>query len=638
MLSLVPLLAVGAATEDGVVVYQYYIDLLYNKTDRAPAFTYPLCSAMSQYACSCTCPCACPSAGNNDGALQPREFEHAFYLMGMICRSDPPPEDPDKCLTVSQMNTEFGIADANSDNAVTEAEIRDYFERYKDMSSSSRYGKLGRQFVVGLTGVPDPDTFESAISIDDLPTRVVDAKKIVRVAFTVSSNPEEIMAGTRQRLKSTLIALMNANPPLRDDEVIMTITAGSSNVELSAFFVDEQQASSATANVQTALSSPQAATSQLGVPVTSAVLVSEAEPPGSGDLDTATALLLGIVTVVLVCLSFIIASRCASKQRKAKGVPIVGCCSTGCCSTNAIKGWASNELLAVLFLLVASFLLYDAMKPATDALVCIIDEIFRLREVSSADARKAVEDLDDTLDLIDPFRPYIDLLSVFSIVPAVLAAITVACGSLCACKSCHKFSKFFNFVGYIILELCSIFYIVFVIIGPIVKQPFADEMFSKITALCEVTQPLLQQTFADAQTAVTRFSGTPGVNQTELAEWQQRLTDAEEPLEVFETLCDCVTKLFASFIDLFAPGIACLLATIYAQYTATFTCWTGGCCVSFKKADRTSVNCCGWLTCLLLCPLHPLNLCLAACCRSADSKKTVPSETKTEESKVAQTL
>ena len=552
------------------VSYDYYIDLIYQKTDQS-------------------------STGNNDNEIQSAEFQRLLVVLDLDCNANRDPSD----YCISNWNAEFTQADADGDGGIDRAELISYVEAKVGSGASQADIEMGNAMIMALTGVPDPDTFVSAIG--EVSDTVANADALVEVGFALAQEPDTIFPGERSALKRVVRELLEpTGPPFVHlanlDDMTMTVLAGSSVVTITAFFPDETAANAGSANLAATIGTTadaNAAFASVGVTVTAAPTVSVRRPLGSKELDTGGAVTFAVVTVVLFLASCALAMHFGKKKRRATpGAPErVKCglckCRDGCCSAYSLVGWASADVLAVLFLLIGAFMLFVAVGDTVDAISCIIDNIFDLRDAASADAREAVASLDSTLDLIDPMRPHIDLMSFAVIGPACLAAVTILISVFCIARKSKTTCcmKIFLVLSWLILLEAIVFYAVLAALGPVVQQPFADEMLSTITGLCETTQPVLAQTFQDTTTALARASASGGVDPADIAELQQQLADAEEPLAIFGSLCGCVTTLFDSFVDLFVPAVMCVLACIFALYSSVMTCCAAKCCSSPKVGD-----------------------------------------------------
>jgi hypothetical protein len=395
------------------------------------------------------------------------------------------------------------------------------------------------------------------------------------------------------------------------EEIAMTLLQGSMVVTVTAFFPDQATANSAGATLMSDWNSP-TFQSELGVNATSAPTVSVAPTTGSGGvLSFASPIIYAVASLILCMTGCVLGSSCAKQARKAPSnadksaseeVPYRGCCSTGCCSTYAISGWAWTTDIACIFLLVSMGMLYHTMLAMTDAIICILDQIYELRNSASADARAATDGIGPILDLIEPYRQYLVLLSVAVVVPGVLAALFMFLSSLCACghHCCDNrlagCSKFFLMITYIFIILSFVIGVVATALAPLI-QVFGKEMITTVTAICETTRPVLEQTLYDSRTAMSNAMAA-GADPASVTDLNTLLLGAEEPVEMFGIACVCLVEFFNTAVDLFSPGICNILASIFALYASYFSCWTTGCCVMPHTAKTSQVTCAGMIFCL----------------------------------------
>ena len=539
------LVAPTAAAE----IYDYYIELGYNKTDKAPAN-----------------PATGFAGGDNNGKLNLAEFNEFVRVM-----------DLENDLGASDFNT----ADANNDGEVTETELVNWIE-------GGVTQELQDKIIQAISGVPDFDNMVS--SVGEVSTAVATATSFVVVGMTLAEDPDNFMPGDVKLIKTALINTLECGNPsvsctwpyLTLDDTPLTLLSGSTVLELKAFYPDDTSANSAKTNVETALPTASAASTALGHTVTAAPTVVIELPMGSGDLDVATPGAFGAIAVLLIIASCCLGRQASSSRRKLLGAPSGGCCS--CCSAYALKGWATSTMIAVVFLLVTAFILFQAMVESKDAIKCILDQILALQNAASPDAQAAVADLEDTLTIIDQVRAQVDNLPLAVIMPACLAAVMMTISSACECRDSSSMccAKIFMLISHLLLVLCIVFYAIFASLGPIVQQPAAKEMLGTITGLCETTQPLLQQTLQDVNAALNRALATPGVASAEITDYQDLLVEAQEPVDIFVKLCDCVGTLFDEFVELFAPAASCIAASVFALFVSLSACCSAQCCCSPK--------------------------------------------------------
>jgi len=556
-----------------------------------------------------------PGGGNFNGMLELGEWRRLVWLLNV-----------ERTLTgmygTNGVQVAFNTTDTNRDGHVTTGELANYV--LACMGGDAACGNsvtpeqrqaLGNQVLLALTGVPDPTQVVAGIAFGAFSPYIMAANAMLKVRFTAAQNPEDLFPAERDMIKTTIRNSLyhgcshgGVCPPL--EEIAMTLLQGSMVVTVTAFFPDQATADSAGATLMSDWNSPTFQTS-LGLTGTSAPTVSVAPTTGSGVLKFVNPIIYAVASLILCMTGCALGSCCAKRARKAPSnadksaseeVPYRGCCSTGCCSTYAISGWAWTTDIACIFLLVSMGMLYHTMLAMTDAIICILDQIYELRNSASADARAATDGIGPILDLINPFRQYLVLLSVAVVVPGVLAALFMFLSSLCACG--HRYcdnrlagcSKFFLMITYIFIILSFVIGVVATALAPLI-QVFGKEMITTVTAICETTLPVLEQTLSDSRTAMSNARAT-GAAPASVTDLNTLLLAAEEPVEIFGIACGCLVKFFNTAVDLFSPGICNILASIFALYASYFSCWTTGCCVMPHTAKTSQVTCAGMIFCL----------------------------------------
>ena len=516
----------------------------------------------------------------------------------------------------------FDKADTSNDNGVTATEFTDYILACSagvvgapsppappatcGSVSSEQAEQLGAKIIAAMTGVPDPAVMTAALSgIGSVPAHVTNAKAILDISFTASQNPEDLFPVERDQIKNTIRNSLDPFLQMSLDHMTMTILSGSMVVDVTVFYTDAATANAAAALLQTAWSTAGFQQS-LGVTTTSSLSISVSATIGSGTLDYVNIIIFACVCGALFCLACVIGSQCASRQYKADvkkagtSPSRGGCCSTGCCSVYASSGWALTTDCAAIFMLGGGFLLYTAMTDTQASIICIIDEIFELRDSESAQARSAIGGFESIFSLIDPIRPVLNLLNIFVAIPAALSALFMFLQSMCAYNAgkswCSCCSKLFLLITYVWIILSFIVGVIAAALGPVVQLDFAQSILARITGICETTLPTLEQTLQDATAAMTRMpSNTTASSSSDL---QNMLNAAQDPVAIFGNLCVCVTSFFGSAVNLFGPGICNIIVAIFAYYASCCQCWTEGCCVGPKTAKTSSITPCGWLFCL----------------------------------------
>ena len=73
-----------------------------------------------------------------------------------------------------------------------------------------------------------------------------------------------------------------------------------------------------------------------------------------------------------------------------------------------------------------------------------------------------------------------------------------------------------------------------------------------------------------------------GVDQTKMAELQEKVDYAEPAANIFKSVCDCINALFFSINELFIPCMCCVFASGYAFFATFGLCCAGKCCCTPK--------------------------------------------------------
>ena len=503
----------------------------------------------------------------------------------------------------------FDKADTSNDNGVTATEFTDYILACSagvvgtplppappatcGPVSSEQAEQLGAKIIAAMTGVPDPAVMTAALSgLGSVPAHVTDAKAILDISFTASQNPEDLFPAERDQIKKMIRNSLDPFLQMSLDHMTMTILSGSMVVGVTVFYTDDATANAAAALLQTDWSTA-GFQQKLGVTTTSSLSISVRATIGGGALDYVNIIIFACVCGALFCFACVIGSQCASRQykednKKAGTLPSRGgCCSTGCCSVYASSGWALATDCAAIFMLGGGFLLYTAMTDAQANMICIIDEIFELRDSESAQARSAIAGFDSIFSLIDSIRPVLNLFNIFVAIPAALSALFMFLQSMCAYNAgkswCSCCSKLFLLIAYVWIILSII---VGVIAGALGLE--AQPILSTSTGICETTLPTLEQTLQDTTAAMMRMpSNTTASSSSDL---QNMLNAAQDPVAIFGNLCVCVTSFFGSAVNLFGAAICNIIVAIFAFYASFFQCWTEGCCVGPKTAKTTSIT------------------------------------------------
>ena len=515
----------------------------------------------------------------------------------------------DGSYCIADVTAQFQAADTNNDGGISPTELISWAVS-REGSAIAADQELGKQLIMRLTGVPDPEAAVGLLSgIGQVSSSQSAAEAVVTVSFTLGVAPDTLFPGEKDMLLMNCIKLLYPNEtPTRYQEIftdtVMTILSGdasgrrlsvatSSTVTITAYFPSDAAASAGSANMQSVMSSPAAATTYLGVPVTSTPTVSISKPPGSGAMEIVPAAIIAGLMVVLFFVACCVAKFCSEKMRKKfetapKAVGCCGSCRAGCCSAFALKGWAWNNMIAIVFLLVAAGVLFHRMHAVTTGIIGIIDAVFAMKTVRMAEVRDAVAGFSSILGMIDPIRPQLPLLTIAVIVPAAIAAIFLLISSLCSCRASGTMccAKLFLMLTYIFLIICIVFYIIFAALGIAISLPIVRSRLSMVTGICGTTVPMLQQTVQDTSLALERARATPGVASADLDTAAQQLADAAEPAAIMDGLCGTLFSLFDHLPALFAPALSCVFAAIFGLYSSCVTCCVAKCCCSPKVTSK----------------------------------------------------
>jgi len=518
-------LPVCFASEDSEL-YEYYLELAFNKTDT-----------------------------NEDGIIQCTEFKGLIETLDLGC------DDNWVCLRSAACNE----ADTDNDGAVSDSELVDYIQDESMVSD-----ELKEAIIMALTGVSlEMDGLDN---IGEINPAIEEAVAKVVLQITSSQNPDQMLPGDRKAVKR---AIENVLGLTQDSEALfLTFLAGSTVVTATAFYPSTADADLAQTTASTQLATPALATAALGIPVTAAPIVEKSGVAGQNPIAYFIIGVAGGGAFVLFIIAIVIASIVSGKTGKAKGAPPGGCCQRGCCSAYALKGWSVSVLLGVLFMVVGMLLLYVAMASTKDALICIVDGVYDLKDSTITAVADAVNEI--PTDQVDTIRPYMKYLDIAVIVPGVLAALVLVIASACSCRNIPTMccSKLFITLGYILLFLCLVFYIIFAALAIVINLETVQEQIKTFTSICETTMPDLNQKIQDITLALNRADSL-GMDVTD---FQSELDTYSPAATTFTSMCTCIDDLLTSFTGLFLPGMLTVCAIIYL-YIATITmCCSAKCC------------------------------------------------------------
>lgn len=539
-LCLVAALTLPVCFAEDAELYEHYLELAFNKTDT-----------------------------NKDGLIQCTEFNNLIVTLDLECAAVEKKEESRRRRKLSEdvciAETECDLADTNDDNAVSEDEMVAYIQDESLVSDAKK-----EAVIMALTGVSlEMDGLDD---IGEVNPAIEEAVAKVVLQITSSENPDSMLPGDRKAVKRAIETVLGL--PQDSDALFLTFLAGSTVVTATAFYPSTADADAAEATAMTQLATPALATAALGIPVTTAPVIETAGVAGQNPIAYFIIGAAGGGAFVLFVIAIIIASVVSGKTGKAKGAPPGGCCQRGCCSAYALKGWSANVLLGVIFMVAGVLLLFIAMAETKDALICIIDGVYDLKESTIV----AVKDATDAIptDQIDSIRPYMQYLDIAVIVPGALAALVVVIASACSCRNIPTMccSKFFMGLGYVLLFLCLVFYIIFAALAIVINLDMVQEQVKTFTSICETTMPGLNQKIQDITLAINK-ADEMGMDVTE---YQTELDTYSPAATTFTSMCTCIDDLLSSFTGLFLPGMLTVCAIIYL-YIATITmCCSAKCC------------------------------------------------------------
>ena len=528
------LLLIGLASAADVPIYKPYLDMVYAKSD------------------------------DGDGKLDLAEFTDFLVKADLV----------ETYTAVKPIATWHSEIDTNGDGII-EDEFTAWIKTLRNGDNKAEQ-KVAEATVTALVGV-STDVAAVTEGIGEENKKVTQAAAFVALKFTLQAAADELFPGERKDLKQRLATLLS----VALDEIFLTITSGSANVEAKAFYKSTADADTAEAAATSSLGSPALASSYLGTTVTDSPTVEKGAVIPTFTLDPSLPGGIGGVAFLLAMLTIGCAKFQAAKKRKAVGAPYKGPCSTGCCSAYSLRGWSVGVLTVVVFNLVAALLLFVAMDKTTQALKCIVSNIIELSNLEG-DAATAIASLESVVSILKTIKPYIDLLNVAVIVPAVLVSLTLLVTSACEARKTKNNSKCcmktFALVSMLLMVVCLVFYCIFAALAIAINEEFVQDQLKVVTSLCETTMPVMKQTLSDAKTAVTRAKAVPGVDTTELSDLEDVLAQAKPAAELFDKTCDCITDLFFSFEGLFVPGLCCVVAAAYGLFIVNSLCVAAKCC------------------------------------------------------------
>ena len=186
------------------------------------------------------------------------------------------------------------------------------------------------------------------------------------------------------------------------------------------------------------------------------------------------------------------------------------------------------------------------------------------------------------ISALEEWRPQLELLPISVLVPGLLAAAFLALGGVCPVAPGHKGSycctKFMVLIADAFLLLSFIFYITFCAFAiAILVIPDLEAQISRIRGICEVVPASVAQLMSDNQAAVDRLAqaGQTGADMDTLRE---QLDQVSELSLLLRRGCSHLNNFIIQLIEIFLPGLLCVVAVIFAMFVNKTLCCATGCC------------------------------------------------------------
>jgi hypothetical protein len=368
------------------------------------------------------------------------------------------------------------------------------------------------------------------------------------------------------------------------------LTTSGTEVTAVAFVADEMVAAAALA------AAPADATALMAVPAFSGLSVSAVSTSSTlewtlpvGSVGTIAAIL--IILGILLCINACFWSKKNRGSDPATGC-CNGCCTVGCCSFNGVQAWSFGTFVGAIAILATVFNLFNNADGFKNTIVGLVELLIEVVEAAT-NGNSFLSGFTDVIPgfVVDVLRDQIDqlqLIPVAVMVPGLLAAIWLlfaAIGSSVMCKNKRKgsycFTKCFVLLSWVFLLLAFVFYLIFAAFALVVSfaasfAPVIDEQLSSIQVLCVAKPAELAQLVQDNQAVVDRLDAAG----QDVASLQSTLTDVQFISQKLTTGCTLIQDFIQDLMNLFVPGLMCVVAIIFSYFNGCALCCSAGCCKS----------------------------------------------------------
>jgi len=433
-------------------------------------------------------------------------------------------------------------------------------------SSTNTYAT---DFGNALVGIDVPDDLISS----DAPAAIQSAAKKVSMNWTVSGDLMDYRKGDRDAIASRLATTLGVEV----SAVVLLFSAGSVVVSVEIFAATDAEAGTIE-NGMTGITAASAST-MMGCSSTCVTALTKPTAKAIGvEMPSYTLIGAGVgVLLVLLVFTCVLAVFTGKNYRKKTGQTYVGCCSTGCCSFNAMRAWSFGNVLAFIFLLVGTILLYLKSDDFVDAIRGIIQAIEDLNANGGAGA-DAISGI--PMDVIDQAKRVLDYMALIILLPGILGAVLLLLAALlgwrrtdvqCPTKCCV-------FLSDIVILIAGILSIIFVAVAIVMNTSIAQDQLEQITGICNTNLPILTQLAVDAKNGLDVAKTIQGVDVQSLEDAEKTYTENIQTLDSFKLACDNLDNAFLAISGLFVPAFICVCAIILAFFTNQGLCCAGNCC------------------------------------------------------------
>ena len=510
---------------------------------------------------------------NADGELSRPEFNDAVTRLGI----------PATIFTEHQQNVSilFTDLDTDADNGLTIPEFTNAASRY-----SVYKDPLIKAFTNGAGEVP------TTVPKSTSPMKTANARLDVRVKLSGSIG--DIYPGMRDSIKAYFARAANVDV----DAVVITFLPGSVIAEANIYVANASAADEAISAL------PTSAAEYNALPEFSGLVVVEDpsyELTEDRDLDFALVCAVGGGALLLGLAWCCVAGACARRRARHKDVPLTSpCCLGAGCSTHAIRPWASSALLSVALLGGSLAYLYYKMDGMQDVFIGLIDALLELQDSTVSAVRDFFADLPQSaVNQIERNRSRAELLRVAALAPGASACAVLLLMAACSCSSRRQGSycctKFLALCANLLLVISAAFYVIFAVFAVVVRYApeDLDRQIRDIRSTCVVIPATVNQLFADNRQALATLAAS-GQNVTELLAEIDELSGLRATLD---RACELLDGFFAEMEELFAPGIICCVAIVFAMLANNAVCCAAGCCgrpatrrKDFSMVDLASIR------------------------------------------------